>query len=208
VPTSGTTADKIGEAIALALIKSPEGVQKEVLNGSKTSWDQTKVEITITHQGSSNRQLDTPAGSSSGGFPPGSPSPTPTTTGTPTGSPTGTPTGTSTAGSDASSTATSSAPPTSTEGASTGSTTSDGSGANGGGDKPSPIASVETKPGEVPAEKVDPSGDGTPTPPSGTGETRRDLGSDEAQVQPIAKRSGGLSGALWATWNRRNSIIE
>ncbi|RXW25524.1 hypothetical protein EST38_g343 [Candolleomyces aberdarensis] len=178
-PTSGVpqTLD-FNRVIADAIVKGNSNTVHEGPNGKTNSYKDTTIMIKITQQENSDRKLD-PVPSSSNA------APTPTSTDTKGSASKGgaTPTSTSSTSSTASATAT---PPPSTE-------------------TPPPSGSTGDDSTTKPAD----TGASTPPPDGGEGaaqESRRDLGEDNAAAQPIKKRTLGLSGALWATWSRRNAM--
>ncbi|KAJ2926054.1 hypothetical protein H1R20_g11030, partial [Candolleomyces eurysporus] len=176
-PTSGVPQNlDFNRVIADAIVKGNSNTVHEGPNGKTNSYKDTTIMIKITQQENSDRKLD-PVPSSSNA----APTPTSTDKGS-AGTGGATATSTSSTSSTASATAT---PPPSTETPPSGSTGDD-----------------STKPADT--------GASTPPPDGGEGaaaqESRRDLGEDNAAAQPIKKRTLGLSGALWATWSRRNAM--
>jgi hypothetical protein len=154
-------------------------VANTVTAGKKSSYSDTTITIKITHQANSDVTTpEKPSGSSTNNPPPTGTSPSATSTPTASGS---TPTG-------------SGAPkPT---GTSTGSPSTDE-------DKPKGETKPEGEP-EKPAGATGGSstegGESAPPPDA----ERRDLGGSNTADQPLTKRKLGLSGALWASWSRRN----
>lgn len=176
------------KAIADAIVK---GTSNPVTNvgtdaaGKKSTYSDTTITIKITHQANSDVTTpEKPKGSSTSGNPPPISSPSATATSTATGS---APSSTSTAAGDA--------PKPTATGSSTGAGGDSEDKPKEETDKPKPSATAE---GNAPASSGTPEGDSAEQP----AETR-DLDSD-ATAKPITKRKLGLSGALWASWSRRN----
>lgn len=176
-PTTPSTVPAnldFNRVIADAIVKGNSNTVHEGPAGKTNSYKDTTITIKITQQENSDRKLY-PA--QPGSTPPVSPPSS--TTGDGKGSP---------ANGGASPTSTSS-----TTAAPTGTPTSEST-------PPPPSGSPGSTP---PADATTPPPDGGEGAPAAA--SRRDLGDDaSASAQPITKRKLGLSGALWATWHRRN----
>lgn len=188
-PSAAGLPASLEKAIADALVKgSSNPAANPIVPGKKSSYSDTTITIKITHSANSDMTTPEKPNGSTNNPPPTVPSSSPTATSTPTatGTATSTPTGTGT-------------PKPPTTGSATGSTSS-------GEEKPEetkPKGESE-KPAETPAEGGSSSspdgGNGAPNPDA----EPRDLGDSNAADQPLTKRKLGLSGALWASWSRRN----